>query len=200
MAPTSLRLDGRALRVLAHPLRARLLSALRTDGPATATGLAQRLGTNTGATSYHLRSLADVGLVEEDAGRGTARERWWRAAQDAHGWLEADLDAADDDARAAAGWLRGHYWRQFAEAAAEWEQHRERWPLAWREHLTHDDALVHVAVDDLAALRAELAAVLDRYHRPGGDPDISRDGDPELRTVSVHVSALPLHPGRAPGP
>ena len=191
MAPTSLRLDGRALRVLAHPLRARLLSALRTDGPATATGLAQRLGTNTGATSYHLRSLAGVGLVEEDAGRGTVRERWWRAAQDAHGWLEADLDAADADARAAAGWLRGHYWRQFAEAAAEWEQHRERWPLAWREHLTHDDALVHVAVDDLAALRAELDAVLDRYHRPRGD-------DPARRTVSVHVSALPLHPDRLP--
>jgi predicted ArsR family transcriptional regulator len=189
--PTHLRLDGRALRTLAHPLRARLLSALRTDGAATATGLARRLGTNTGATSYHLRALAGVDLVVEESGRGTGKERWWRAAQDAHGWLEADLQQAGPDARAAASWLRGHYWRQFAEAAAAWELERERWPLAWREQLTTDDALVHVDADELAALQAELHALLHRYHRPG------RDGA-GTRTVAIHVSALPLHPDRPP--
>ena len=41
---TGLRLDAAALKVLAHPLRSRLLSALRVDGPATATALAARLG------------------------------------------------------------------------------------------------------------------------------------------------------------
>ena len=40
---TGLRLDAAALKVLAHPLRSRLLSALRVDGPATATDLAARL-------------------------------------------------------------------------------------------------------------------------------------------------------------
>ena len=87
---TTLRLDGRALRVLAHPLRSRLLTALRMDGPATATALARSLGTNTGATSYHLRKLASVGLVAEtDEGRG--RERWWRASTPSHEWTERDL-------------------------------------------------------------------------------------------------------------
>src|SRR4051812_49756154 len=61
-----------------HPLRARLLTALRMNGGATATALARELGTNTGATSYHLRKLASVGLVEETEG-GRGKERWWRA-------------------------------------------------------------------------------------------------------------------------
>ncbi len=192
MSPTHLRLDGKALRTLAHPLRARLLSALRVDGPATATGLAERLGTNTGATSYHLRALAAVDLVVEDAGRGTGRERWWSAAQDAHEWREADVTAAGPDAQAAAGWLRGHYWRQFAEAAASWELERERWPLEWREQLTTGDVLVHVTAAELAELQAELYAVLHRYHRSGR-------ADAAARTVGVHVTALPVQPDHPPG-
>ncbi|WP_197429671.1 ArsR/SmtB family transcription factor, partial [Auraticoccus cholistanensis] len=78
-SPTGFRLDASSLRVLAHPLRSRLLSALRTGGPATATDLASRLGTNTGATSYHLRKLESVGLVV-DTEEGEGRRRLWRAS------------------------------------------------------------------------------------------------------------------------
>ncbi|WP_192900738.1 ArsR/SmtB family transcription factor [Microbacterium sp. RG1] len=55
---STIRLDSRAVRALAHPLRSRILSRLRTHGPATATELASALGTNSGATSYHLRASA----------------------------------------------------------------------------------------------------------------------------------------------
>jgi hypothetical protein len=58
----------------------RILGILRTDGPATASTLARRLGENTGATSYHLRQLAEHGFIVEDPSRGGRRERWWRAA------------------------------------------------------------------------------------------------------------------------
>jgi DNA-binding transcriptional ArsR family regulator len=68
------------LKALTHPLRLRMLGMLRIDGPATATTLASRLGLNTGATSYHLRQLAQHGFVVEDAERGNARDRWWQAA------------------------------------------------------------------------------------------------------------------------
>ena len=61
---THLRLDAQAITVLAHPLRSRLVSTLRIGGPATATALARALDTNSGATSYHLRRLAEVGLGE----------------------------------------------------------------------------------------------------------------------------------------
>ena len=116
--PSILRLDPRALKVLAHPLRSRLLTALRTHGPATATALAHDLATNTGATSYHLRKLASVGLVEEtEDGRG--RERPWRAATDMHGWTERDV-AGDPDARTATDWLRRYYLHGFVERYEAW--------------------------------------------------------------------------------
>lgn len=187
MSPSNLRLDTRALRVLAHPLRARLLSALRVAGPATATRLAEQLGTNTGATSYHLRALAGVGLVVEEPGRGTAKERWWQAAQDAHSWREDDLDDADPDARAAVDWLRRHYWHQFSERAEAWEAARGRWPVAWRAEAGLDDALVHVTAEELAELRRELHAVLARHHRPRRD-------EPGVRTVAVSLHVMPLPP------
>ena len=77
---TTITPSPQALKALAHPLRLRMLGMLRIDGPATATTLATRLGLNTGATSYHLRQLAQHGFVVEDIERGNARDRWWKAA------------------------------------------------------------------------------------------------------------------------
>lgn len=184
--PTSiLHLDVRAIRALAHPLRARLLSTLRTDGPATSTSLAQALDTNSGATSYHLRRLAAVGLVEEtDAGRG--RERWWRAATESHSWHEGDV-AYDPDGKAASDWLQRFYLRTFVERYEAWLERRDDWPLPWREAAEASDALVHVTAADLAALQAELLAVIERYRDP-------RPDDPDARRVSVHLHAYPVDP------
>src|SRR5690348_3555258 len=72
-------LSAHNLRGIAHPLRVRLLNLLREDGPSTATRLAERTGQSSGATSYHLRQLAQYGFVEEDPTRDGGRERWWRA-------------------------------------------------------------------------------------------------------------------------
>ena len=80
MELTSVTPGPAALRALSHPVRLRLLGLLRTDGPSTATALATRLGLNSGATSYHLRQLAQHGFVADDETRGNGRERWWRAA------------------------------------------------------------------------------------------------------------------------
>ena len=85
----NLRLDATAIRVLAHPLRSLLLSRLRRDGPATATELAEELGTNTGATSYHLRKLEEVGLVT-DTEQGEGRRRVWQAASRSHSFTSGD--------------------------------------------------------------------------------------------------------------
>lgn len=66
-----------AVRALAHPLRIRILDELSMFGPLTASGLAERLGESSGATSYHLRQLEKHGLLQEDTTKGNARERWW---------------------------------------------------------------------------------------------------------------------------
>jgi DNA-binding transcriptional ArsR family regulator len=65
------------LRALAHPLRIRILDELSMYGPLTASGLGERLSESSGATSYHLRQLEKVGLVQEKTDKGNARERWW---------------------------------------------------------------------------------------------------------------------------
>lgn len=72
-------LTPRMLRGLVHPIRVRLLRLLREAGPATATGLAARIGQSSGVTSYHLRVLAENGFVVDDPERGNGRERWWRS-------------------------------------------------------------------------------------------------------------------------
>ena len=80
---TSITPSVAGMKALSHPVRLRILGLLRAEGPATATTLAARLGVNTGATSYHLRQLAQHGFVIEDAERGNARDRWWKAAHQA---------------------------------------------------------------------------------------------------------------------
>ncbi len=70
-------MDLESLKALAHPLRVRIFDVLSTYGTFTASGLAERLGESSGATSYHLRQLEKHGFVREVEGKGVGRERWW---------------------------------------------------------------------------------------------------------------------------
>jgi predicted ArsR family transcriptional regulator len=176
-------LDATAVKVLAHPLRSRLLGALRVGGPATATTLAGKLETNTGATSYHLRRLASVGLVEDVAG-GHGRERWWRAATSMHSFTERDV-AYDADGQAAADWLRRYYLRGFVERFGRWLDVQDDWPLEWREAADASDYLLRLTPKRLAELQSEVTALFERYRDP--DP-----GDADARQVEVHLHALPV--------
>ncbi|MGB3442192.1 MAG: helix-turn-helix domain-containing protein [Actinophytocola sp.] len=187
----NLHLDSRALRVLAHPLRARLLSELRLNGAATATQLAERLVTNTGATSYHLRKLAEVNLVTE-TGEGTGKQRFWQPAQESHSW--SDTEHADDpDAAAAAQWLQRHYANHFAELHARWEDERQYWPDAWRDAARTSDGLVTATPEELDELMTELEGVIVRYKENLGD-----EPRPGARRVSVQLYSMPTDLGDRP--
>ncbi|GAA4570887.1 helix-turn-helix domain-containing protein [Micromonospora coerulea] len=188
-APREVRLDHRQVRVLAHPLRMRLLGALRVNGPATATALAALLDTNTGATSYHLRQLAEAGLVTEDPDRGTGRQRWWRAAHDVTNWEPTDFDD-DPDARAAIEWIEGDQVRQFVEHAERWLAVRHRWSPAWRDAFGMGDIFISLPPARLEALKAEVWEILDRYNREA-DP-----AEPDAEQVHVFLAAYPLLFGR----
>jgi DNA-binding transcriptional ArsR family regulator len=180
----TLRLDSHALQVLAHPLRSRLLSSLRTNGPATATALADTLATNTGATSYHLRRLASVGLVEDtDQGRG--RERWWRAATEMHGWTERDV-AGDPDGEAASDWLRRYYLRSFIDRYEGWLDARADWPLDWRDVAGASDVVLHLTPERLAAFQADFETLYERYRDSGPTDDAAE------RVTQVYLYAFPL--------
>jgi DNA-binding transcriptional ArsR family regulator len=178
-------LDARQIRVLAHPLRARLLGRLRLEGPATATGLAAALGTNTGATSYHLRQLAEAGLVEEDPGAGHGRERVWRSAHDVTSW-QRNAYAGDPDATAAADWLAGYQISVFAEQAEAWQRAIGDEPVEWRAAAAFSDYFLRLSAGQLDGLLKELDDVVERHRR-----DTEADPAPDARQVSLYLGGMP---------
>ena len=188
--PNVLRPDGAQLRALAHPLRARLLGTLRFDGPATATQLAARLGTNSGATSYHLRQLADLGLVEDDAERSTGRDRVWRSVHESTSWRSTDFDE-DADARAASDWLLRRQATTTHQWLHDWLDGQDEWPAEWRRAADLSDYHLELTAAGLEALMAEIHAVVDR-HRAAADP-----AAPATERVTLLLQAFPSPERRA---
>ncbi|MCM0678398.1 helix-turn-helix domain-containing protein [Micromonospora phytophila] len=184
-APRTVHLDGRQVRTLAHPLRMRLLGTLRLDGPATATTLAEKLNTNTGATSYHLRQLAEVGLVTEDLDRGTGRQRWWRSAHDMSDFEPTDFDD-DPDARAAVQWILADQVRFMAEQSERWMSAEHGYSRPWRDAAGMGDLMLPLGPARLRALNDELWEVLMRYRN---EPAPQEEGD--VLPVHVFVAAFP---------
>ncbi len=88
-------LDARGMRALAHPVRLAILRRLREHGSSTATRLAPHVGASPSVTSWHLRHLAEHGLVEDAPRKGQGRQRWWRAVGRG---FRFDVDAADPQA------------------------------------------------------------------------------------------------------
>jgi hypothetical protein len=184
----SVRLDSRQVRILAHPLRLRLVGELRIGGPATATTLATRLHTNTGATSYHLRQLAEVGLVVEDVDRGSGRQRWWRSVYDLSSWDQSDFDD-NPEARAAVEWIGAEQVRLLAERAERWMATQHAYPPAWRDAAGMSDALLTIGPHRLRALTAELWQVILRYR------DESPPEEPGAEPVSYFIAGFPRAEG-----
>ncbi|MFN8195917.1 MAG: metalloregulator ArsR/SmtB family transcription factor [Nocardioidaceae bacterium] len=175
--------DPSGLKALAHPVRLRMLGMLRIEGPATATTLAERLGLNTGATSYHLRQLAQHGFIADDPGLGNGRERWWRAA---HQSTRTQGDGGDPEAMSA-------YVRAVAVMYAE-QQHRaldERpfLPEDWSRASTISDWAVRLTPQRARALLKALVAVVE------AEPDEPEDTEGAAPFV-VQLSTFPL-PGQA---
>jgi DNA-binding transcriptional ArsR family regulator len=179
-------LTARQIRVLAHPLRSRLVGELRLNGPATATRLAEVFRTNSGATSYHLRQLADVGLVEEDPDAGRGRERVWRAAHDVTQW-ERDDFAGDEDAQTAADWLTSSYARNIAERIEDWTRGVAGEPPEWRAAALFSDYILRLDAGQLAGLVRELDEVVERWRR-----ETDADPAPDARTVLLYLYPVPL--------
>ncbi|MHB1845192.1 MAG: ArsR/SmtB family transcription factor [Deltaproteobacteria bacterium] len=75
-APPADRVGLSGLRVLAHPLRLRMLSLL-TGSSLSATELSRELGISQALASYHLRQLHEAGVIElaEVRSRRGGRER-----------------------------------------------------------------------------------------------------------------------------
>ncbi|MFD5464378.1 ArsR/SmtB family transcription factor [Kitasatospora sp. NPDC127059] len=175
-------LTAKGMRAMAHPVRMQLVGLLRKHGPSTATRLAERLGLNSGATSYHLRQLAAAGFVEEDTERGNARERWWRSAHRMTVWTGEDM--ADEEPGAAVGFLRSVLASHTLTAQRALDAF-ETMPREWRRTVDFSDVLLQLTPAEAEQLTAELFAVLRRYRRVGAGGSVPEGS--EQVSVAVHV-------------
>ena len=198
--PSQKRLDSTSIRALAHPLRNRIVGKLRSDGPATATQLAARLGTNSGTTSYHLRKLAEIGMVAEADDVGDGRDRWWRAVHDFTSFTSSEFRDDPDD-RAAADWLINYHLRTNTESTQAWLDVHNDWPEPWLATSDLSDYRLYLTVDQTKAMIAELQDIVLRYRalgepaRAAGEPVIDVHNPPAdgsgLAPVAVNLHVHP---------
>jgi predicted ArsR family transcriptional regulator len=158
-----------ALRAMAHPTRVSLIGVLRREGPLTATQAGELIGESPASCSFHLRQLAKYGLVEE-AGGGRGRERPWRATTMFTAWPDV---AEGPAAEAASQALRSVLAERYFDAVHRWVAARPGEPEEWQRAAQFGDSMLYVTAEELAALRAETEAMMDRF--------IERQTRPELR-------------------
>jgi DNA-binding transcriptional ArsR family regulator len=181
---TSITPTPHQLKALTHPVRVRMLGLLRIDGPATATTLAARLGLNTGATSYHLRQLAQAGFVVEATELGNARDRWWRAA---HQTTTTDTAGpAEPDARD----TLDAYLQSVVVVMTEGLQRSiEELPLLpeeWRDATTYSDWVVRLTPRRARVVIAQLMASMQ---------EIDEEDDDDAAPFMLQLNAFP-YPGK----
>lgn len=153
-------LTPRGMRALAHPTRLAILGHLQTHGPATATSLAPVVGATPSVTSWHLRHLAEHGLVRDSPVGTDARQRWWEAV--ARGFRFAPTD--DDGGREAARLLSRVMVEQYDDLPREWA--REVEPLLedeWVDVAGLSSTLVVVTPEEAARIDAAIEEVLAPY-------------------------------------
>jgi predicted ArsR family transcriptional regulator len=172
-----------ALKALTHPTRLRMLGMLRTEGPATATTLATRLGLNTGATSYHLRQLADHGFVVEDAERGNARDRWWRAAQQSTSF-PSHLAHSEDEKQTLDAFIQAAMVVHTESLQAAMEE-RPMLSQEWRDASSFSDWLLKVPASRAGELTTRLKELLSEW-----DEEPDADGAADF-VVQVHAFPRP---------
>lgn len=153
--------DPRALRALAHPMRLKLITLLRTVGPLTATRAAERTGESAGTCSFHFRQLAKWGLVEE-TGAGKGRERPWRATTAITTWSAL---GSDPEGVVAAQFLSRvlaeHYFRELL----NWHERKASEPEEWKNASQTGDVILRLNSDELQQLNRDLRSVLEQWNQ-----------------------------------
>jgi hypothetical protein len=156
--------DPTMMRALAHQARIAIWTYLGMHGPSTATECAEIAGLSPSACSYHLRTLARYGFVEEDPDSAAdGRERPWRARLLAFNMYEGpDVPPATqvagrlltENIRAAAEEVRVRYLARQAE-----------YPADWQGASGEVFSVAHVTPEELDRMGAQVLVVMAPYIR-----------------------------------
>ncbi|MEV0649531.1 helix-turn-helix domain-containing protein [Phytomonospora sp. NPDC050363] len=177
--------DAAELRAVTHPLRARMLGSLRTDGPATASELGRRFGESSGTTSYHLRLLEKHGFIELDPEQPNARDKRWRALHHYTGWSNAEA-LKNPELGEAVRAMRQRQLGNVVEATETFEAQRgERWSDEWTEVAGHGDHAARLTPESVKEIRDRLMALVHEYSAR----DATASG---TEMVRIFIAAIPV--------
>ncbi|MEU6572958.1 helix-turn-helix domain-containing protein [Streptomyces sp. NPDC046805] len=183
--------DIGTLKALAHPLRMKLYRLLFVAEAATASQLAGQVNEAVSLVSYHLRKLAEHGLVEEAEPRSAdARERWWQPSSEGVNVRNESFRDAPEKVAAhiAASRL---FQEQRSEMYRTYLDERAHWGRDWSEAACDSEALLRLTADELADLKRDMRAVLERYDEQGRAREAA--GRIEGReNVALHVYGFPF--------
>lgn len=154
--------EAQALSALANPFRARMIDALKVDGPSTASALAQRTGQAVGSASHHLKVLSEAGLVSEapELARDR-RERWWRLVDRSTRWSTFDL-LDDPAALSAAREAEALNLRRQIERLQDWMANAETSP-EWMAVAFASQHWLRVTPAELNEVSEEINEVLSKW-------------------------------------
>jgi DNA-binding transcriptional ArsR family regulator len=185
--------DLGTLKALAHPLRMKLYRALFVTEAATASQLGELVDEAPSLVSYHLRKLAEHGLIEESEPRsGDGRERWWQPASE--GVSIRDKDFRDAPEKVAAHLAASRLFQeQRSELYRTYLDERTQWGAEWNEAAHDSEALLRLTASELADLKKDMHDLLKKYDEEGRAREAA--GETEGReNVALHVYGFPFHP------
>lgn len=180
--------DPTVMRALAHPVRLAILARLQRQGAATATQLSEHVGASPSVVSWHLRHLADFGLVEDaEDPDGDRRRRWWQAV--AQGF-RLDLPQAGE-AQVAGRMLRGRLLEQAVGEVQQWATASEpELDENWQQVVGVYNTGVRLTVEEAGRIEDAIEALLAPYVARGDS------GAPaQARTVRMVRITMPEPPG-----
>ncbi|MFI6168214.1 helix-turn-helix domain-containing protein [Nocardia sp. NPDC051052] len=169
-------------RTLAHPLRGRILDYLGKYGEANSATLAEVLGESTGSTSYHLRKLAELGLITEIAEKSAGRERWWKSLPFSHTTPDPASMAPEEYAAAEhlARLKSGHDIELYLRAVREWAG-----PDGWAQVQRHG---TYLTKNQVGEFMSEYLTLLERY-------TVDRENAPDgAEPMRIRLFAVPEAP------
>jgi predicted transcriptional regulator len=179
--------DAVTIRAIAHPVRMALLEALTREGPLTATQAADIVDESPANCSFHFRTLAKYGFVEEVPGT-TGRARPWRRATIGQS-VEAlgtggEISVAAQTLADMAQTRAFDKLRQFIATAASF-------PSKWQRASFSMDWLVYVTPEELKTMNDEITEIYAKYRYRIANKS---QRPPDARAVQVVAYGFPLPP------
>lgn len=175
--------DMSELKALTHPIRLRLLYALRANKSMTATQLGDLVDESPASVSYHLRKLAEHGFVKEVENGSDKRQRWWSEANEGgFSWSENDFSDSPESLSVAKAsmdsWL-AHQWSRLH----DFGRTSESWGQDWVNAAFSSDDVLRLTAEETKTMGTEMRAVIDKWRRRG---ETATSGDREHVMVLMH--------------